>query len=235
MHRSEAGHEDHSGHGEGGGWLAPWDHRHASPAGTPYVHGFLSEPAFLGRDVIVAYDTPERAIEAEIEWALTQRIGLVAEAGWSFEESGWEEGAFAVRGLLLERERALFSVSGGALAYPEWGWGMIAHAWADLGRDVTVQATAGVERVPAAGETAWTGTLTLAKSFRIRPLLGGRHGTPHVSLLAEAEVASVDDETEGAWLLGAAWSIAAQLDLRAAYRRSFEGEDGALLEFIWHF
>ncbi|MHC4899971.1 MAG: hypothetical protein ACYTGW_23005, partial [Planctomycetota bacterium] len=30
-----------------GGWLEPWPHHHMNPRGTPYVHAFGVEPAFL--------------------------------------------------------------------------------------------------------------------------------------------------------------------------------------------
>jgi hypothetical protein len=54
---------------------------HANPCGTPFVHGFLTEPAFLGRDLFVdmTRSGDETEAEVEVEWSLTRRLGLVAE------------------------------------------------------------------------------------------------------------------------------------------------------------
>ena len=57
------------------GWLAKWEHRHMSPRGTPYIHAFSVEPAYLGRELIVDYlitefdGETEQAVEVELEWA----------------------------------------------------------------------------------------------------------------------------------------------------------------------
>ena len=59
-------------------WLDPWPHTHFSRQGTPFVHLFLTEPAFLDRDLFLDYriirgaDENEMELEAELEWAFTR-------------------------------------------------------------------------------------------------------------------------------------------------------------------
>src|SRR5688572_15692184 len=69
------------------GWLEPWQHADFSRRGTPFVHMFNLEPAFLDRDLFVDYvatksidDEKERELAAELEYAITRRIGLIVEA-----------------------------------------------------------------------------------------------------------------------------------------------------------
>jgi len=233
----------------GKGWLDPWLHRHASPNGTPLVHPFLTEPAFLGRDVFLTYTAEDRAsaLEAEIEWALTRRLGLVVEGAYEDNEvsGGFGDTFVALRALLVEQERYLISVSGEArlptgsarkeTGTGESGWAAIAHGWFDLGGWYTLQGTAGYEAIPSLDESAFIWSATFAKSFAVSPLFEGRrdpHGfVPALSLLAE--VAGEDDE--GLWLAGVSYSIAGDLDVRAAFSRSFEGENSWTIGVIWHF
>src|SRR5687768_10438453 len=73
-------------------WCAPVDHAHASRRGTPYVHAFHVEPAFLGRDLLVHAEKEgdEHALEAELEFALTRRLLVIAEVPfhWTDEADG---------------------------------------------------------------------------------------------------------------------------------------------------
>lgn len=68
------------------GWLDPWPHNHFSRKGTPFIHLFSLEPAFLDRDFFLDYrwasgsEGKEIEVEAELEWALTRRLGIVVEA-----------------------------------------------------------------------------------------------------------------------------------------------------------
>lgn len=254
----DSGHDDHDhdheatpplGFDLSEGWFDPWLHRHSSHSGTPLVHAFLTEPAFLGREIFLSYTDQgaESALEAEIEWALTRRLGLIAEGGYvdSSVSGGFGDTFVALRALLVEKERFLFSVSGEArlptgsarkeTGTGEWGWAAIAHGWLDLGGWFTLQGTVGYEEVPAVGESVVLWSAAFAKSFPVAPLFKGRrdpHGfVPALSLLAE--VAGEDDE--GLWLLGVTYSIAGDFDVRAAYNRSFPGEDGWTIGVIWHF
>ena len=245
------------------GWCDPYRHAHGSPCGTPYVHGFLVEPAFLGSDLFldVARGDGETEVEAEVEWALTRRVGLIAELPWiDADERGLGDAALGVRVLLLEERRFLLSLAGEievptgsevrGLGEGHVAFGGSLHTWLDLGAWFTLQAVAGVEHVPDEGETALRWGASLAKSFRARPLIcnGGcgnaAHRRPVWSLLAEiaGDTALEGDEdrgtTQGSWLLGASYPLAYDVDLRGAFTRSFGGdehENAWLLGIIVHF
>jgi len=233
------------------GWLDPWEHRHASERGTPLVHAFLSEPAFVGREVLLHGEGSgsDRALEAEVEYALTRRIALVVAAGWAdgSEGSGITDSAIAVRALGGEWSRVLLSLSvettvptgsrSEGTGGDAWGWGVRGHAWCDLGAWFTLQSTFAYENVPAVGERVWEATVSLAKSFPVRPLFGRQadHGAPLASLFAESAVAWDEDEWGGEWMVGASYALASRVDLRAAFLRSFEGDDGWIVGLIWHF
>lgn len=104
------------------GWLDAWPHSHFSRRGTPFTHLFIMEPAFLDRDLFLDYriirgeEENEMELEAEIEWALTRRIGLVVEAPFRFldpdegeREEGFGDLAIAPRLLLVDTHRFLLS------------------------------------------------------------------------------------------------------------------------------
>ena len=67
-------------------WLGPWQHSHASPNGTRFVHAIGMEPAFLDREVIIEAGKrknpteTEHELGVELEWAITNRIGLAVAA-----------------------------------------------------------------------------------------------------------------------------------------------------------
>lgn len=243
------------------GWREPAEHRHLSACGTPMVHGFLTEPAFLGRDLIVGatYSGDEIEVEAEIEWSLTRRLGLIAEVPYvDADESGIGDLALGMRALLVEQRRFLLSAST-EVELPtgsEWrglGSGAVAvgagfHTWNDLGSWITLQTQAGVEWVPEEEESDFKWSVTLAKSFRAGPLVRtshgqhDEHGPAVISLIAELQgltALSYDaGTTEGRWLLGASYPLTRHLDLRAAFSRSFGGEqdeEAWTLGFNFHF
>ncbi len=245
------------------GWCAPFDHSHRSHCGTPYVHGFLTEPAFLGTDLIlgVARGDEETEVEAELEWALTRRLGLIVETAWiDAEERGLGDSAIGVRALLVEERRFLLSVVGEleiptgseprGLSEGHVAIGASLNTWIDLGSWFTLQTVVGIEHVPDEDETELGWGLTLAKSWRARPLICNRacgnaeHHRPIWSLIAEIagdtalEGEEDTGETEGQWLLGAAYPLAYDVDLRAAFTRTFGGEedeDAWILGVIVHF
>lgn len=172
------------------GWLDPWPHTHHSRPGTPFVHTFASEPAFLGRELFLdaAFrDGPEEReieVEAELEYAVTRRIGVVVEAPYAFlnpEEGDAENGlgdlAVAPRFLLLEEDRFLLSANV-EFSFPtgndekELGSGQPAinpslSAWVDLGARFTLQANAGVEHGFETDFDALTWGGALAYSFTL--------------------------------------------------------------------
>ena len=107
-----------------GAWLDPWPHSHFSRRGTPFVHLFNLEPAFLDRDLFLDYrfaagaGEDEAELEAELEWALTRRIGLVIEAPLvslnpddGQTERGLGDVAVAPRFLLADAEEFLLAAN----------------------------------------------------------------------------------------------------------------------------
>ncbi|MHC5027590.1 MAG: transporter [Planctomycetota bacterium] len=151
----------------GSGWLAPWTHTHYSREGTPLVHAFGIEPAFLGREVFVDFtstngDGSEYELEVEFEYALTRRIGIVVEAGYAWLQpddgpnaSGFGDVALAPRFLLLEYDRFLLSTNlefefptgddERGLGEGEAVFAPSLATWSDLGSGFTLQASLGVE------------------------------------------------------------------------------------------
>ncbi len=104
------------------GWFAPTAHSHFSRRGTPMIHSFRVEPAFTRRDFLLDYSfgrrrgEDEHEIEAELEWALTRRLGVVLEVPYTFVHPDGEAavdgfGALAIspRFLLAEYERFLLA------------------------------------------------------------------------------------------------------------------------------
>jgi hypothetical protein len=104
------------------GWLDPWPHSHFSRRGTPFVHLFNLEPAYLDRDLFLFYsqtrehDGIERELEIELEWAFTRRIGMALELpvveiqpDEGRAQRGLGDLAIAPRMLLLDTPRFLLS------------------------------------------------------------------------------------------------------------------------------
>ena len=171
--------------------LTPSSGEHASPNGTPYVHSFFVEPAYLDRDLLIDYrfgygfdgDTDEQELEFELEWAFTERFGMVLEApvvGLNPEigpsESGF--GDLAVGGRLLLVDRPCLLVSslleielptgnedrglgrGEAVLAPFVLW------WMDLGNWTTFQGQFGPEIALESGETELLYLLSLNHSWQ---------------------------------------------------------------------
>jgi hypothetical protein len=157
------------------GWLDPWPHKHFSRRGTPFVHLFFTEPAYLDRDFFLdtriahGNEGDEVEIEAEIEWALTRRIGLVLEVPYLLvdpKEGKSEEGlgdiAVAPRFLLAETDRFLLSANlevelptGSArrgLGSGETALSPTLSLWYDLGKFVAFNAQFGTEHGLKSGE-----------------------------------------------------------------------------------
>jgi hypothetical protein len=163
-------------------WCAPVDGEHASRRGTPYVHAFHLEPAFLGRDLLLHLEREgdEYELEAELEWALTRRLLLVAELpfAWTDEAEGLGDVGLGLRGLLVETDRLILSAQG-AVELPTAKEGLGADevvlapsllAWTDLGSRLTGQAGAGLSWGTESGDTTLEWGVSLAKSFCFRPL-----------------------------------------------------------------
>ncbi|MCA9314882.1 MAG: hypothetical protein KDB73_05275 [Planctomycetes bacterium] len=243
------------------GWFECFEHVHEGRCGTPMVHAFLTEPAFLGRDLIVGAELgeDEREVEAEIEWALSRRLGLVVEVPWiDAESTGFGDPALGLKALLVEEERALLSASikvevpmastSSGLGSGSWAYGAGLHGWFDLGSWTTLQTYLGVEHLPAEDETELVWSLSLGKSLGWHPFLGDcgsaqhDHGPTSVTLMAEvagvAPLGSSDDDLSGRWLLGASLPLSRSLDLRGGFTRTWgdtEREEAWVVEVIVHF
>lgn len=170
-------------------WYSPWQHTHLSPAGTPYLHNFGYEPAFLGRDLIINYGWAEheagseQEVELELEWALTRRLGFVIEQGYHFENpsgakntNGLGDLAFVPRFLIVESDRFLASAnleiaaptgSSAIEAGEEWHLAPFLTTWTDLGGWWTMTTATGFEFALDSNETEFFASIGLTKSFRI--------------------------------------------------------------------
>jgi hypothetical protein len=167
------------------GWLDPWPHSHFSRRGTPFVHLFNLEPAYLDRDLFFFYsqtrehDGIERELEIELEWAFTRRIGMALELpvveikpDEGRAQRGLGDLAIAPRLLLLDTPR--FLLSGNLeMQLPTGskrrgiGSGEVALApftttWLDLGNWFSFQTEVGIERGLRSGhsELFYKGGLT---------------------------------------------------------------------------
>ena len=167
------------------GWFDEWPHNHFSRRGTPFVHLFKTEPAFLDRDlfldsrIVQGKDGDEIEIEAELEWAFTRRIGLVVELPFRFlepdtgrAEEGIGDFAVAPRFLMIDTESFLLSLNlevaaatgsarrglgrGETSLSPTLSW------WYDLGNWVTLSGQAGTEHGLESGddEVVYSAALT---------------------------------------------------------------------------
>jgi hypothetical protein len=137
-------------------WFDPWPHDHYSPRGTPRVHSFFLEPAFLERDLFLDFQKvrgsseDETELAVELEWAWTRRMGLVMEMPFRWldpvgagSESGIGDFSVAPRLLLIETEAFLLAgnleistPSGSAdkgLGDGEAGLAPSLSAWIDMG------------------------------------------------------------------------------------------------------
>jgi hypothetical protein len=169
------------------GWCACVDSAHESRRGTPYVHAFHAEPAFLGRDLLVHVEREgdEYAVEAEVEWAFSRRLLLVAEVPYAWidgGEAGVGDAGLGLRALGIETDRFLlsgqvsaeFPTAEGGLGSDETVVAPALLAWCDLGRWVTAQASASVSFGTRSGDAEVAWAAVLAKSFPCAPLLGCR-------------------------------------------------------------
>jgi len=94
-------------------WTEGWHdrpvHCHFSPRGTPMVHSFRAEPAFMRRDFLLDYSTrsetgrSEQEIGTEVEWPISRRLGLISvilEADLAVGVSGAEDGDWFAEGIV---------------------------------------------------------------------------------------------------------------------------------------
>lgn len=216
-HRATPGHEAHDdadthpeplGFSLSGGWTDPWVHSHFSPRGTPLVHLFGLEPAFLDRDLffdfaVTAADGEDGSeLEVELEYALTRRLGIVAEVPLVLlnpedgqTETGVGDAAIAPRALLIDTDRFLLSANL-EVTFPigsesrGLGGGEVALApsvstWLDLGHWVTLSAQFGTEHGLQTGDSELFYAAALTYSFPGPALFPG-HGDDHAGHAAHS-------------------------------------------------
>lgn len=184
------------------GWLDPWTHTHYSRRGTPNVHLFRNEPAYLDRDFFLDYsikkgaEGTEMEVSAEFEFAFTRRIGLVVEAPYAFidpdegqRESGVGDIAIAPRFLLVEYDRFLLSANveftfptgddHNGLGSGEAAINYSLSTWTDLGANFTLQTNTGIEHGLRTSSDAltWGGAVTYSFYIGQQPELLRSGGT----------------------------------------------------------
>jgi hypothetical protein len=179
------------------GWTDPWVHSDFSPRGTPFVHLFGLEPAFLDRDLFVdfafteAEDEEESELAVELEYAQTRRLGIVVEAPLvslnpdeGETEFGLGDAAIAPRALLVETDRFLLSANL-EVAFPtgsesrglgsgEVAIGPSVSTWLDLGNWFTLSTQVGTEHGTESGDSELSYAAALTYSFRGPVLFPGQ-------------------------------------------------------------
>jgi len=241
------------------GWLARAEHVHRSRCGTPYVHAFHVEPAFLGRDLLVhaEHEGDEHALEVEAEFALTRRLLAIAELPyhWTDDEDGLGDLGLGLRGLLIETDRFLLSTQAaieletaeGALGAGEAVLAASVLAWADLGSWFTAQAGVTFEVGADTGDSEVSWGVVLGKSFACRPFFGCSreehgHGSVLTLFLEGRGTHGLSGPEEGAStyeaLLGISVPVTEGLDARVGWTLLWEDEDepdaGWVAGFVVH-
>jgi hypothetical protein len=233
------------------GWLEPWAHRRFSREGTPRAHTFFTEPAFLDRDlfldtrIVRGKDGNEVEFEAELEWALTRRIGLVLEMPFLFldpdvggTEQGFGDVAFTPRLLLVETHRFLLSANFGVetptgsesrgLGRGETALSPTLSLWYDIGMSMAFNAQFGTEHGLESGDDEFLYNTALTFSLLDAEEVAGSDHDEHrqhlqsgmIHLLAEATgrtglSGQEDGRTTTEFLFGAAYLVTSQVEIRA--------------------
>ena len=251
-------------------WLDPWPHSHFSRRGTPFVHLFNLEPAFLDRDLFLDYrfaasdDEDEAELEAELEWAVTRRIGVVVEAPLvsvnpdvGQTERGPGDVAVAPRFLLSANLELSFPTGDASrgLGGGEAGLAPSISAWFDLGHWFTLHTQAGTEHGLESGDSELFYNAALTYSFLAPPLLrGGGHDGAHagqahfppgltnliVELSGRTGLSGEDDGRSTAEVLfGASYNVTETWEVRGGYQIPVGDEqdidDAFVFSLIYHF
>jgi hypothetical protein len=173
------------------GWFEPWQHSDYSRLGAPYVHLFLTEPAYIDTGLHLEFgfatgdEGTEYEVGAEIEYGLTRRIGVVFEAPYAFinpddgdSENGVGDLGFAPRFLLLDYDRFLLSANIGfefptgdedrGLGAGETVFAPSLSTWLDLGNNLGAQANIGIEHGVSSGSDAFVWGAALSYTMYLR-------------------------------------------------------------------
>jgi hypothetical protein len=228
-------------------FLGPFKHIHLSQRGTPYIHSFGIEPAFTGRDLFLDHSyrkgngVTEHESELELEWAFTNRLGLIMEIPYVWEDekgvatsSGFGDFAIVPRALLIESERFLLTAqmevvlpTGSSKFGGETAIAPGVAFWADLGELWTLNSIVAVEHGFDEDSTELLYGFGLVKSFGETCENHGDHEHFHsttglLNLHLEATGATPlngtdrgDISLEG--LVGISYGLAAGFEIRAGY------------------
>ncbi len=101
----------------------PFKHYHLSKLGSPYIYSFTTQPAFTGRDFFLNHryrngnGVTEQQLDAQLNWAITQQIGLFAEIPYIREningspaKTDFGKLSLTPRATILETERFLVAL-----------------------------------------------------------------------------------------------------------------------------
>lgn len=231
-------------------FLVPFEHIHRSERGTPYIHSFGIEPAFTGRDLFLDYayregnGVTEHESEMELEWAFTNRLGIILEVPYVWEDeegvgsaSGFGDFAMVPRALLIENDCFLLTAqteivlpTGSSNFGNETAIAPGISMWNDLGNWWTLNTGVSIEHGFDADSTELLVGLGLVKSFGERFEDHAGHDHDHhdhssagqLNLHLEAYGSSPlngadkgDINIEG--LVGVSYSVTADFDIRAGY------------------
>jgi hypothetical protein len=177
----------------------PAAHSHFTRRGTPLVHLFIVEPATLHKDLFLDYrignnvdgSTDELELEAELEWALTKRLGLIIEAPYlglnpvtDPNTSGFGDIAVAGRALLVDGDTFFLSANleveiptgddDRGLGRGESALAPSVTTWHDLGNWTALHTQIGTEFGLESGDTEFIYGLALTHSFQ-GPVLFNKH------------------------------------------------------------
>ena len=224
---------------QGQSWTSPWEHGHFSTKETPFVHSFSLEPAFLGRELFLSYSSSqeeaskESELEMELEWAFTQRLGLVLEAPVVYSnpnESPAEHGvgdvAAAVRALVIHTDD--FLMAGNLeISLPSgnesqgFGSGEVhlspsCSFWYDLGQEMQIHAQAGVSRGVESGDLEYEYGAALVYVFSTHDRSTVAHADDgHAGAHSTSGVTSgIVEYTDESLLVGISHNVSNMLEVR---------------------
>ena len=233
-------------------FFGTFEHIHISKTGTPYVHSFGIEPAFTGRDLFIDHTyregngISEHESEIELEWAFTDRLGIIVEVPYVWEDeegvatsSGFGDLALVPRALLIDSDRFLLTAqmevvlpTGSSRFGNETAIAPGIAMWNDLGNLWTLNSGFAVEHGFDTDETEFVFGLGLVKSFgEVCTDHGAKGHSHHDHGPTAAGMFHLHFEVTGSTplngddkgdinlegLVGVSYGVSSHLDIRAGY------------------